>query len=39
MMKRFRKFLEKKGLSLGLDKSKIIVFEKKRGRTKKREWK
>jgi len=39
MMKRFRRFLEKKSLSLSPDNSKIMVFEKRRGRTKKREWK
>jgi len=39
MMKRFRRFLEKKCLSLSSDKSKVMVFEKGRERTKKREWK
>lgn len=32
-------YLERKGLSLSPDKSKIMVFEKGRGRMKKREWK
>ncbi|XP_039313476.1 protein CROWDED NUCLEI 1-like [Solenopsis invicta] len=39
MMKRFRKYLEKKELSLSADKSKVLVFENRRGRRKKREWK
>jgi len=39
MIKRFRKYIEKKGLSLSSDKSKVMVFEKGRGRAKKREWK
>jgi len=39
MMKRFRKFLERKGLRLSPDKLKIMVFENERGRTKKRKWK
>ncbi|XP_039313601.1 uncharacterized protein LOC113005705 [Solenopsis invicta] len=39
MMKRFRKYLEKKELSLSADKSKVLVFENGRGRRKKREWK
>jgi len=38
-MKRFRRFLERKGLSLSPDKSKIMVFENERRRTKKRKWK
>lgn len=39
MMKRFRRFLEKKKMTMSTEKSKIIVFEKSRGRAKKREWK
>lgn len=35
MIKIFRKFLEKKSLSLSPDKSKVMVFEKGRGRMKK----
>lgn len=38
MIKRFKKFLEKKGLNLSLDKLKILVFEKGRGRMKKKTW-
>lgn len=38
MMRRFEKYIEKKGLILSPDKSKVIVFEKGRGRLKKREW-
>jgi len=38
-MKRFRRYLERKGLSLSPDKSKIMVFENERRRTKKRKWK
>lgn len=36
MIKRFEKFLEKKGLNLSLDKLKILAFEKGRGRMKKK---
>jgi len=39
MMKRFRRFLERKGLSLSSVKSYSIVFENKRRRTKKKNWK
>jgi len=35
IIKKFRKFLKRKVLSLSFDKSKIIVFEKKTRRTKK----
>lgn len=38
MIKRFKKFLEKKGLNLSLDKLKILMFEKGRGRMKKKTW-
>lgn len=38
MMEKFRKYLEK-GLNLNPDKSKILIFEKGRGRMKKRVWK
>lgn len=38
MIKRFKKCLEKKGLNLSLDKLKILVFEKGRGRMKKKTW-
>jgi len=37
MIKRFRKFLEKKGLSLSFNNSKVIVFEKKKERMRKKE--
>jgi len=37
MTKRFKRFLEKEDLSLSPAKSKIMVFENLRGRTKKRE--
>jgi len=39
MIKKFKRFLERKGLSLSPDKSKIMVFENGRRRTKKRKWK
>lgn len=39
MLKRFKKFLDKRELRLSSEKTKIMVFEKGRGRTKKREWK
>lgn len=39
MLKRFRKFITRKDLILSAEKSKILVFEKRRGRKKKREWK
>lgn len=39
MMKRFKKFLEKKGLILSPEKSKVLVFEKGKGAKRKREWK
>jgi len=39
VMKRFRRFLERRDLSLSPDKSKITVFEKGRKRTRKRKWK
>lgn len=39
MLKRFRKFMERKGLMLSTEKSKVVVFESKKGRRKKREWK
>lgn len=46
MMKKFKRykkddnpFFDKKGLTLSAGKSKVMVFEKGRGRTKRREWK
>lgn len=39
MMKRFKKYIERKGLVLSPDKSKVMVFEREKGRTRKREWK
>jgi len=38
LMKRFERYIERKGLSISPDKSKVMVFEKSRGRLKKREW-
>lgn len=37
MMKRFKKYLERKELVLSVEKSKVIVFENRKGRKKKRE--
>ncbi|XP_077278957.1 uncharacterized protein LOC143906639 [Temnothorax americanus] len=39
MMRRLKRYLEGKGLSLSPEKSKIMAFEKARGKRKKREWK
>lgn len=39
MMRRFKRYLEKKNMILSTEKSKILVFEDGRGRKKKREWK
>lgn len=39
MMKRFKKYIDKKGLNLSAGKSKVMVFDKERRRTKTREWK
>lgn len=39
MMKKFKRYIDKKGLTLSAGKSKVMVFEKGRGRTKRREWK
>lgn len=39
MMKKFKRYIDKKELTLSAGKSKIMVFEKGRGRTKRREWK
>lgn len=39
IMKRFKKYIDKKGLNLSGGKSKIMVFDKERSRTKTREWK
>lgn len=39
MMKRFKKYIDKKGLNLSVGKSKVMVFDKERRRTKTREWK
>lgn len=39
MMKKFKRYTDKKGLTLSAGKSKVMVFEKGRGRTKRREWK
>lgn len=38
MLKRFKKFIDRKGLELSTDKSKVMVFEKGRGNERKREW-
>lgn len=39
MMKRFKKYIDKKGLNLSAGKSKVMVFDKERRRTKTTEWK
>lgn len=39
MMKKFKRYIDKKELTLSAGKSKVMVFEKGRGRTKRREWK
>lgn len=39
MMERFKKYIERKELVLNPDKSKVLVFEREKGRTRKREWK
>lgn len=39
MMKRFKRYIDKKGLTLSAENLKVIVFEKGRGRTKRKEWK
>lgn len=39
MMKRLKKYIERKGLILSTEKSKVMVFEKGRSRIGKREWK
>lgn len=39
MMKKFKRYIDKKGLTLSAGKSKVMIFEKGRGRTKRREWK
>jgi len=39
MLRRFRRYLTRKRLTLNVEKAKIIVFENGRGRRKKREWK
>lgn len=39
MLKRFKKYLEKKGLLLSPEKSKVLVFERGRGSRRKRKWK
>ena len=39
MMRRFKKYLERKNMLLSIEKSKILVFEEGRGRKRKREWK
>lgn len=39
MLRRFKKFLEKRELRLNPGKTKIVVFEKGRGRARRREWK
>jgi len=39
MLRRFKRYLTRKQLTLNVEKSKIIVFENGRGRKKKREWK
>lgn len=39
MMRRLKKYIERKGLILSTQKSKVMIFEKARGRAGKREWK
>lgn len=39
MLKRLRKYIERKGLFLSPEKSKVMVFERGRDRKSKREWK
>lgn len=39
MLKRYKKYIEEKELTLNFDKFKIIVFEKTRGKRKTRKWK
>lgn len=39
MMKRLKKYIEKRGLMLNSEKSKVMVFEKRRGSARRREWK
>lgn len=38
-MKRFKKYIGRKELVLNPDKSKVLVFEREKGRTRKRQWK
>lgn len=39
MLKRLKKYLERKGLTLSIEKTKILVFEREEGRRRKeREW-
>jgi len=38
MMRRLKKYIDKKGLIPSPGKSKVVVFEKGRGKTRKREW-
>lgn len=37
MMKRFKRYIDKKGLTLSAGKSKVVIFEKRSERTKRRE--
>lgn len=39
MMKKLKKYIEKRGLMLNSEKSKVMVFEKGRGSARRREWK
>lgn len=39
MMKRLKKYIEKRGLMLNSEKSKVMVFEKGRSSARRREWK
>jgi len=39
MMSRLKKYIDKKGLILSPEKSKVVVFERGRGKSRKREWK
>ena len=39
VLKRFRKYVEKKGLTLSTEKSKLMVFKKREGRRRKEEMK
>ena len=38
MIRRFGKYLERKGLQLNAEKSKVLIFHKGRGKQKREEW-